>query len=170
MEETIEVIAETNDGYIANINGKEVKLFKVDSNEIKERWNKNIFEASKLISKHDLETMIKILIEYINRIPTVVEYERVSNRVAKHVNKLYDIIAPKCTQSFSNIFHHPYKNITPDIYGKAQTFMKEIKSLLDTMNDIGKCMLEHGLLKEFSITKPYVDDIEMFGFEYNIKD
>ena len=168
MEETIELISETDDSYIANIDGKHVKLFKINTNEIKERWKKNVDEATKLIPKHHFEVLLKILISTINNIPTVAEYERVSNNIAGHINKLYDMIAPNCNQHFSNIFHYPYKNISTEIYGKAQTFMKEIKSLLDTMNDIGKCMVEQGTLKEFEIMEPRVDDRGVFGFEYKL--
>ena len=168
MKETIELISETDDAYIANVNGKHVTLFKVDTNEIKERWKKNVYNASKVIPKHHFEVLVKILITNINNVPTVVEYERVSKNIAGHINKLYDFVSPSCNQHLSNIFHHPYKNISTEIYGKAQTFMKEIKSLLDTMNDIGKCMVEQGTLKEFEIMEPHVDDRGVFGFEYKL--
>ena len=168
MKETIELISETDDCYIANVDGKQVKLFKINTTEIKERWEKNVGKATKLIPKHHFEVLLKILINTINNVPTVVEYERVSKNIAGHINKLYDFVSPSCNQHLSNIFHHPYKNISTEIYGKAQTFMKEIKSLLDTMNDIGKCMVEQGTLKEFEIIKPHVDDRGVFGYEYKI--
>jgi len=167
MEETIELISETDDAYIANVDGKQVKLFKINTTEIKERWNRNIDTASKLISKYQFESMLKILINVINNVPTVDEYERISNNIAAHINILYDDIAPSCNHGFSNIFHHPYKNISTEIYGKAQTFMKEIKGLLDTMNDIGKSMVEQGLLKEFEIIKPD-NNCGIFDYGYKI--
>ena len=168
MEETIELISETEDSYIANIDGKHVKLFKIDTQEIKDRWAKTISEASHVIPKHEFKEMVKLLIEIINNVPTVAEYERVSNRLSAHIDKLYKIVSPFCNQHFSNIFHHPYKNINTEIYGKAQTFMKEVRSLLDTMEEIGNCKVEQQSLKEFSIMKPRVDDEGIFGFEYKI--
>ncbi len=156
MNDTIKIISEDDKSYMAEVDGKVVKLFKIDKNEIDERWKNTIYHISKHIPKHNFEELLKVLIEYINHIPNVNEYKRVANRVTCYIDKLYKIISPICNQHISNVFHHPYKNINIEIYGKAYTFMKEIKSLLNTMDDIGKQMVENGELKEFKIIKPFI--------------
>lgn len=59
------------------------------------------------------------------------------------VTEYYDTAMKICSQlkplvelKAGSVFYFPYKNISPKVYGRAETIMEEINSLLQWMNEL----------------------------------
>mgnify|MGYP006863438466 CR=1 FL=1 len=126
MENKIEIISEDDKCYIAKIDGKQVKLFKVDVDEINIRNKNNLHDAAKCLPKQLVVDFINFIISTIEHKPTVDRYENAANRMVACMKQIEKILLEnKC----SNLMFWYIKNIDPDIYGKAQTFMRIIERL-----------------------------------------
>ena len=69
--------------------------------------------------------------------PRVSEYEKIAIEISEEIKKLYDIVAfAPLTKSTTNIFHGYYKQMSPNIYGKAQTFTRNIDLLFEDLKYI----------------------------------
>lgn len=122
----IKIISEDAKSYIANIDGKQVILYKVDVDKINERNRNSLNEASKHLPKQLVVDFINFIIYTIEYIPTVDKYENAANTTVAFMKQIEKILVKN---ECSNLMFSYIKNLDPNIYGKAQTFMKIIKRL-----------------------------------------
>lgn len=145
MNSEIKILGEDSKSYDAEIDGKRVKLFKIDKDEIKNRRIQSLQYAAEKIDEPCFIGLFK-LVEYCkNNIPTVDKYEQLAIDISEILDLVYDQVGHK----YTNIFHYYFKDISPSIYGKAQTFMKNINMLYDDLCYIGRILKKTGRLKEF---------------------
>jgi len=125
----IEFLNEHERYYEALIGGKNVILYKVDKDKIQQDYLINLKKVSKTLSLNNIIPLYNLLKESIKNTPNVDQYEKIADSISIEIDKLYYLTK----SDKSSIFHHPYKQINPAIYGKAQTFMKNIKFLFEDL-------------------------------------
>ena len=69
----------------------------------------------------------KALHEALSSKISIDEYYLLAKKIAGFLKELIEVTA-------GTIFYHPYKDINPDIYGKPQEFMQQLKALLKDMD------------------------------------
>ena len=57
------------------------------------------------------------------------EYHETSTKLASLLKPLFELKA-------GSIFYYPYKNISPEIYGRAENLIKEVNKLLHQMDKL----------------------------------
>lgn len=135
MEKTIKILKDTKNYYIVEIEGRPVKLLKIDKTELEFQHTNDLFNAASIINPNTLNDAIKETRRILENIPTVDKYERVADYMVRLMNVMYDNLNP---YKLSYLMHHMIKNIDPNIYGKAQTFMDQIKQLNKDLEIIKK--------------------------------
>ena len=148
----IKITGETDKSYTAVIEGKEVTLFKVDREELDRKYIENLRTISSILPNKNVMEMLNALVVVRNNIPDVYTYEKVATELSIVIDKLYHILAPYCNKDTYNIFHHPYKKISLELYGKAQTFMKNVEMLFEDIVQICDFKLEDGSLTRFEVS------------------
>ena len=133
MEAEIKIQSEQKDCYIADINGKTVKLFKIDMEELKLKHENDLYLASRHLSNADIHELLVLTTKILQFTPDVDHYKGVADKVTDLMENLFSKLA---VHDLSHLFHHLIKDINPEIYGKAQTFMRQINLLHDTMSKI----------------------------------
>lgn len=133
MEDKIKIISEQKDCYIADINGRSVKLFKIDMNELKIKHENDLYLASKLLLNSDIYNLLDLTKRIIQFTPDVDHYKNVADKVTELMESIYSKLK---NHNLSHLFHHFIKEINPDIYGKAQTFMRQINLLHEDLTKI----------------------------------
>ena len=135
MEQEIEVISEDEKNIIAKIDGKPVKLFKINMEELEFKHTNDLFSAASIISPLNLNEGLKVTRKIIKDIPTVDKYEKISKYVTTIMNSIYFDLEP---YNLSHLMHTMIKNTDPTIYGRAQTFMDQIKRFNGDLEKIKK--------------------------------
>ena len=148
----IKITGENDKSYTAIIEGKEVTLFKVDREELERKNIENLRTISSILPNKNVLEILNALVVVKNNIPDVYTYEKVAIELSIVIDKLYHILAPYCNKDTYNIFHHPHKEISLDVYGKAQTFMKNVEMLYEDIIQICDFKLEDGSLTTFEVS------------------
>jgi len=133
MKEQIELLSEHKKYYTAKIKGKPVKLFKINIEEMKLKHIDDLLNASKYISKTTLNESIKVTRGILKNIPKINEYEKISKFVVTLMNMIYYDLKP---HKLSHLMHTLVKNTDPNIYGKAQTFIRQIEMFNEDLEKI----------------------------------
>lgn len=153
----ITLLEETEKYYLGRIDNKVVKLFKIDTKEME---NKRQEELNILAGFLSDELIISLLIQcdqLIQMPPTVDVYEDICNvLISKLKNIEKEILNYKYTR---NICFQYIKQLDPSYYGKAQTFMKNIKFLYSDLVEIMQLMEHRGL------TDYKLKDAELLSFD-----
>ena len=139
MEKTIELISEDEKSYTTLIDGKKVTLFKVNAEEIKSKHDNDLFEASNYLEQDEIEDMLFFTRRIIQFVPKITEYERVAEDTTKLMERVYDILEP---YKLCYLMHNLIKNTKIGIYGKAETFMKQIGLFNEDLEKIFNYMEE----------------------------
>jgi len=126
MEQEFKIISEDEKSYLAEIDGKPVKLFKINLEELEFKHTNDLFNASGHIPLKLIDEILFFTDRLLKFIPSVNEYEPVAKQMVGYMNKIYDILKP---HKLSHLMHHLVKDTDPNIYGKAQTIMKNIERL-----------------------------------------
>lgn len=66
----------------------------------------------------------------------VSEYHETATRIASLLKPLFELKA-------GSIFYYPHKNILPEIYGRAENLIKEVKQLLHQMDKLDAWIKHH---------------------------
>jgi len=135
MEKSIELISEDDKSYTALVDGKETKLFKINIEELNAKHDRDLLEASKHLSKSDIEEMLFFTRRIIQFVPRITEYERVAVETTDLMERVYKALEP---YKLSYLMHHLVKDTNPEIYGKAETFMKQIGMFNEYLEEIYK--------------------------------
>jgi len=135
MEEQIELLSETKEYYMAKIKGKPVKLIKIDIKELKDKHNSDLLNASKYISPTTLSEAIKVTRKTLKDIPNVNEYRNIAKFNVTLMNMIYYDLKP---HKLSHLMHTLVKNTDPNIYGKAETFIRQIEMFNEDLEKIKK--------------------------------
>lgn len=140
-----ELVENKEDHYLIREKGgtKTFKAFKIDMDKIKESNDESNRKVAKKFSFEDLKNLVIHLERILNNVPTVDKYEKEAIELTKRLNSCYNIVG------VPNLFWHPIKNIDPTIYGKAQTFLKQVFQLFETMHDVAQIMKEMGKIREY---------------------
>jgi len=122
------VIDEKDDRYIIETEkGQTLIAYKIDTNDISKRRHEEIEKVAKKLDKKEVVQLLGMVNDLYDNPPSIVDYLGAATEVVKILRKYYDKV------DSSNLFHHPIKQIDPEIYGKAQTFMHQMMLLKDTL-------------------------------------
>ena len=159
--ENARVIKEETDKYILETeDGDRVTAMKINRSDI-DRINHDLnMKVAKSFEKEHIIEAIEKLEEIMNNPPSVIEYKQEAKNLTYSIRRWYDIVGSP------NVFHHPRKNIDLEIYGRAENFMKQVASLLNTMYEVADLMLELGKIKEIRIGNRIEIDHENCGSEF----
>jgi hypothetical protein len=153
----ITLLEETEKYYLGKIDNKVVKLFKIDTKEMEIKRQE---ELNILAGFLDDESIINLLIQCDQNIsmpPSVDVYEDVCNVIISRLKNIEaEILKHKYTR---NICFQYIKQLDPSYYGKAQTFMKNIKFLYSDLVEIMQLMEHRGL------TDYKLKDTELLSFD-----
>lgn len=119
----VNVLYEDDNSFVAEIDGKPVKLFKINIEELKINHKRDLYFAAVKLPLLLIKDSLEYVNSIINNIPTVDDYEFIANEVVKFLYKIDIIIRP---EKLGHLVHHLIKDIDPNYYGKAQTFMRQI--------------------------------------------
>ncbi|MCK5610874.1 hypothetical protein KAR91_53870 [Candidatus Pacearchaeota archaeon] len=144
MEQEYEVIKETPTTIVLkNMDGKVVTTRKIDKDDLEKQWKNRVKKVADAFNKEEIIELISILENILNNIPTVDQYFSVAKSLTCSLQTCYDRVGQP------NLFWHPIKNINPEIYGKANTLSKEVKSLLKSIHEVAEMMKEMGKIQTF---------------------
>jgi hypothetical protein len=124
--DSIKILEEYDKYYVGEVEGKPVKFFKIDFEELKVKHENDLYLASEYLDEDDVKDLLFLSNRLIQFTPNVLEYENVATELTAGMNKLYDKLKP---HKLSHLMHHLIKETDPNIYGKAQTIMKQIHRL-----------------------------------------
>jgi len=139
--EEVKVIDEEENHYLIQKNdGKQMKLFKINIDDIK-KFN---HESNQKVAKNIHPSTFKILISQLEFIINTTGadscYKTLAEDLTKQLNLCYNEVGT------GNLFHHPIKNIDPAIYGKGFTLVQETRNLYDMMLQVAELMLKEGTI------------------------
>jgi hypothetical protein len=127
----LELIEDHEDYYrVRNKKGEELKLFKINQEELDRISRENNL---KVVENLDSKKLMRLssMLETIDKTELLIEhYEAAATRLVEHLNMCYDEVGRP------NLFHHYIKNLDPEQYGRAQTFRKETRQLIETVHEI----------------------------------
>ena len=134
----LKILEESNRWYKVEVIGTgEIKtLYKIDLESLKESHYKRVRQVAEKIDKNEIDFLITHVNTLIKRKIDINEYEGIASALSKRLEKIYIQIGEP------NLFHHSIKNINPCIYGKAQTFYRELESLNELLKEVKKEMEE----------------------------
>lgn len=130
-ESKFKVIFNEEDHYVLEReDGSYFKAHKIDTEKISKRHLESVRKVAEKLPPERVMFLVRMLQDVLNNEPTITEYLEIANDLAENIQNCYDIVGRP------NLFHHPFKNINPEIYGKAQTLRKEVHQLLETMWEV----------------------------------
>ena len=130
MNEIIELISEDSSKIVVRRNGEKIKLFKIDTEAMENKYNYDLYKASECLRKEVIKNALKFTEKLINQVPNVNEYESEANKLFLIMKDLYLLLEP---HKLSYLLHHLIKDTDPEIYGRAQTFMKQVEKFHDML-------------------------------------
>ena len=134
LPDIFELIEELPDRYIVTNKegeqGNRLILFKVKTKEIEKSHQDEIEKAIKVLDKEEVTKLFHTVKSLQKNPPSVIEYNDVAINITKILKKFYDKIGSP------NIFHHSIKQIDPNIYGRAQTFIHQMEILKNILKEI----------------------------------
>jgi len=122
-----------------DIDGRIVKAFKLDMEQLEKIRKESIEKLAKGMTKLMVKSLISRLDKIVSCNLLLKDYLHTAESLTEVLNTYYDTVGPP------NVLHYYIKNIDPEIYGKGQTFLKESHSLLETMK---KVLIHMDLLEE----------------------
>ena len=136
-KEQFVVIEETENYYfVRNVEGKEIKLYKIDQEEIKRIHRASIEKLAKGLTREMVDSLTAELKNILSLGILLNEYEDLAKNLTQKLTECYEIVGRP------NLLHYYIKDIDPDVYGKAQTFLREVKSLHEVMEEVREYMEE----------------------------
>ena len=121
----LKVVKEDDKAITVIIDGTETILYKINTEKLKENFNDDLKKASKILSGNDVYRGLVLTNSILNDIPTINRYEEVATSVSELIKTLQNQLPYELT----HIFHYLIKNISLEIYGKAQTFLQNVEVL-----------------------------------------
>lgn len=143
----LEVIREDNKVIIAKerSTGKEIRMIKIDREEMKRAHDERIAKVALELKVLSATVLIRKLAKILSTEITVSSHNEVASELTELLELSYDEVGNP------NLFHHPIKNLDPEIYGKANTFLKEVNLLFETMVEVFQHMKKLGKIKDFEV-------------------
>ncbi len=133
MEETIEVLSEDKKTIVGIMDGKPITLHKINIDAMTRSHNEKIDKAAIAISFDKLEESLTFTNDILKDCPYINEYEEYANKAIELMKSMYHDCQPGDATS---LFHHLVKETNPSIYGKAQTFIKQVTFFNETIVEI----------------------------------
>jgi hypothetical protein len=145
------VIEEHNKYYvIEDENGNQKKAVKIRRDAVQKIHDDSNKKVAENIDVKRFLELVSRLEDILNNVPTIDKYKDIAVELANFLRQCYDNVGNP------NLFHHPIKNIDPDIYGRANTLLKEVKQLYESMIEVGEMMKHMNKIGEFqSVCSPY---------------
>lgn len=133
-------VVENNDNFylVEDEEGHFVKLYKIDKQKIDREHIESVKKVAEAFDKEDIDVLISGLEKVIKNEPKVSDYLWMATQLTQHLEECYRKVGRP------NLFHYSIKNINPEIYGKAQTFMNEVQKLFDIMREVLDMMTKMG--------------------------
>ena len=136
-EEEFVVIEETDNYYLVrNVEGKEIKLFKIDQEEVRRIHRASIEKLAKGLTREMVDNLTAELKNILSLGILLHEYPDIAKNLVDKLREYYETVGRP------NLLHYYIKDIDPDMYGKGQTFLKEVESLFGVMNEVAEYMEE----------------------------
>jgi len=147
----VKAVEEHPDYYVLeNQEGEKVKAYKINLDEVNKLHEESVRKVAERLNKDDIFQILAVLTDILNDIPDVISYEVVATKLACNLQLLYDKVGSP------NLFHHPIKNISLEVYGRAESFVREVVQLYETIIEIAEMMKEMGKLSEVQTAQiPY---------------
>jgi len=129
-EDEFVVIEETENYYLVrNVEGKEIKLYKIDQEEVRRIHRASIEKLAKGLTREMVDSLTAELRNILSLGILLHEYPDIARNLVDKLREYYDTVGRP------NLLHYYIKDIDPDMYGKGQTFLREVESLLGVMNE-----------------------------------
>jgi len=128
--EIIELVEDHDKYCMVSIDGKLVKAHKLDLEQLQRIHRESIEKLAKGLTREMVESLISMLTRILYLDLFLKDYLRTAEHLTNLLKNYYEIIGSP------NAFHYYIKNIDPEIYGKGQTFLKEVESLLKMMDEV----------------------------------
>ena len=136
-EEEFIVIEDTPDYYLVrNVEGKEIKLYKIDQEEVRRIHRASIEKLAKGLTREMVDSLTAELRNILSLGILLHEYPDIAKNLVDKLRDYYEKVGRP------NLLHYYIKDIDPDVYGKGQTFLKEVESLLGLMDEVVDFMQE----------------------------
>lgn len=139
----VKVVENNIDHYVLEKeDGTQIKAFKIKRDEmqkIHDDLNRKVAENLKVDT---LIELISRLEEIMNNLPTFDKWRETADELTDFLEYCYNEVGNP------NQFHHPIKNVNPEIYGRADTFLKEVLHLHTSMLEVAEMMKEMEKIKE----------------------
>ena len=127
----LELIEDHKDYYLVKDDkGEEVKLFKINKEELDNLKNEQNLRVAEKLSFQKLMNLYRGLEVIIQTKLLIEDYATAAQGIVDKLRKCYDEVGSP------NLFHHYIKDIDPEMYGRAQTFRKETNSLYERVKEI----------------------------------
>jgi len=136
-EEEFVVIEDTENYYLVrNAEGKEIKLYKIDQEEVRRIHRASIEKLAKGLTREMVDNLTAELKNILSLGILLHEYPDIAKNLVDKLREYYETVGRP------NLLHYYIKDIDPDMYGKGQTFLKEVESLFGVMNEVAEYMEE----------------------------
>lgn len=119
-----------------NEEGHRCVLIRIDKDEMKTMQERTVQLAADRLQPETFNALKMEVTRVLADEPRVSEYEAVAKNLLSLVQDAYDQIGQRTKRSPSNAFYTHCKHINPEWYGKAQTFMSQVKALYTLLNQI----------------------------------
>jgi len=148
-EMDLEVIKEEGRVIIARekSTGKELRMIKIDMKEIERAHKERIEKVAQNLSVAKASILTSRLARILSDNISTSSHRLIALELTDLLERCYDEVGNP------NLFHYPIKNISPEIYGKSHTFLKEVEMLFGTMVEVLHCMRRIEKIKDFEVTR-----------------
>lgn len=94
--------------------------------------------SAKAVQKYpkQYQELRSTLEEILARGLDISKYHKAATKIASLLKPLFELKA-------GSIFYYPHKNISPEIYGRAENLIKEVKQLLHQMDKLDAWIKHH---------------------------
>jgi len=148
-EMDLEVIKEEGRVIIARekSTGKELRMIKIDMKEMERAHKERIEKVAQNLSIKTASILVNKLAEVLSTDVSVSSHKLIALELTDIMERCYNEVGNP------NLFHFPIKNISPEIYGKSHTFLKEVEMLFGTMVEVFHCMRRIEKIKDFEVIR-----------------
>lgn len=145
------VIEEHSEYYIIeDRNGNQKRAVKIRRDKIQKIHDDSNKKVAENIDVKRFSELVLRLEDILNNVPTIDKYKDIAVELANFLKQCYDDVGNP------NLFHYPIKNIDPEIYGRADTLLKGVTQLYESMIEVGEMMKNMSKIGECqSVCRPY---------------
>jgi len=118
------IINENDQSCTVLVDGKETKYIKIDTEKLKLNHISDLQKASEVLSTRNINQALFFTKGILKSPPSVVQYEKAATEIVRLLKRFYFDLKP---HNLTHLVHSLIKNISTDVYGKAQTFIYQVE-------------------------------------------